>query len=283
MTRGVILVLALVLVSGLSGCARTPRVTPPIAPTVLAGAVRIPLAPYQGRLRAVRVRAADREWELLFDTGGGLTLVSPALAEAVGCTPRGRVTGHRMSGESISVPTCASGALAIGGWIAPPQTLGIFDVMTLLPSDWPRLDGVVALRSFAGRRLTIDPAALGETAGVGATRLLSRVATGAGGGELLVFAGVTVGTDTLWLEVDSGNLGAVHLAPHAARLLGVSDSVGAEHPEIMLSLVPGHPSAVRGRVRELILDGALNAEWLERGRLTIDLAHGTLWWRPHDP
>lgn len=264
---------------------------PPATAIATVDVARIALAPYMGRLRTVRVRAADREWNLLFDTGGGVTIVSPAAAEAMRCLPRGRLTGHRMSGEPISMPTCAPGTLDIGGWMAPPQTLAIFDIMTLLPSDWPRLDGVVSLRSFADRLVTLDLAAntlvvhaertaAGEVVPAGATRIPGRVATGSSGGELLVFAGAVVGADTVWLLVDSGNLGVVHLAPHAARLLGMPDTLGADDAELSLALVPASPSIVHAQVRELILDGALNAAWLEQGRLTMHLADGRLWWAP---
>lgn len=268
--------------------------TRPAAEAATVGDARIGLEPYMGRLRTVRVRAANREWNLLFDTGGGVTIVSPAAAEAMRCLPRGRLTGHRMSGEAISMPTCAPGALEIDGWMAPPQTLAIFDIMSLLPSDWPRIDGVVSLRSFTDRLVTLDLAVntlvvhgerttAGEDLPSVGTRIPGRIATGPSGGELLVFAGVVTGADTLWLLVDSGNLDVVPLAPHAARLLGMPDTVGAEDARLSLPLAPAEPSVVHARVRELILDGALNAAWLEQGRLTMRLADGSLWWRRASP
>lgn len=277
--------LAALLSIGLLNCGPTSRYRgdPSLSATTHGGTF-IHLEPYQGRLRAVRVQAANREWLLLFDTGGGTTVVSPALAEALKCAPRGRITGFRMSGQSITMPSCAADALVVGGWRATPQAIGVFDVMTLVPAEWPRLDGVISLRSFAGHRLTLDLAAnavvVNAQLDVGAKELLGRLATGVSGSELLVFAGIVAGRDTLWLEVDSGNLDAVLLAPHAARVLGMADSVGTERNDLVLSLVPGRPSTVLARVRTLILDGALNAAWLERGQLTMDLMHGRLWWAP---
>jgi hypothetical protein len=247
----------------------------------------IALARYQGLLRIVRVHAANRDWRFLFDTGGGSTMISPDVAAAIGCTPRGSITGHRMNGDAVVTPSCSASPLTIGGWTAPAQTLGVFNLMSLLPGDWPRLDGVISLRSFAGRRITLDLASNSLTvhsprdygnAG-GGTPFIGRIATGPSGGELLAFAAVPVGTDTLWLEIDSGNLDAVLLSPHAARLLGLEDSVGTEHPEISLPLPEGAALRTRARVRGLILDGALNAEWLERGRLTLDLAVSRFWWQ----
>lgn len=270
---------------GLAGCRAAAREAS--TPATAGDATRLALEPYQRRLRVVRVRAAGREWRLLFDTGGGVTLVSPALAAAMRCEPRGRVRSHRMSGEPFEAPTCAPAALDIGGWAAPPQTVAVFDLMTLLPRDWPRLDGLVSLRSFAGRRLTVDLAAnellVGDTRAPqppGALRIPGRLATGPGGAELLAFAGLTVGADTLWLEIDSANLDDVLLAPHAARLLGLADSVGAVVDSAALPLPPGARTVVRARVRPLLFDGALNSRWLEGGRLTADLSTGALWWEP---
>lgn len=248
----------------------------------------IMLARYQGRLRIVRVHVANKSWQFLFDTGGGSTLISPDVAAAIGCLPKGSITGHRMSGEAIVTPSCPGPPLTIGGWTAPPQTLGVFDLMSLLPRDWPRLDGVISLRSFAGRRITLDLAAnsitvhaAGDDRSPDGTAFTGRIASGPSGAELLAFAAVPVGTDTLWLEIDSGNLDAVLLAPHAAKLLNLQDSVGTEHPEVSLPFPPGAALKTRARVRQLILDGALNAEWLERGRLTMELATSRFWWRSH--
>lgn len=249
----------------------------------------IALARYQGRLRIVRVHAANRDWQFLFDTGGGSTLISPDVAAAIGCTARGSITGHRMNGEAIVTPTCSAPPLTIGGWTAPPQTLGVFDLMSLLPRDWPRLDGVISLRSFAGRRITLDLAAnsltvhaAGDDRSPEGMAFTGRIASGPSGAELLAFAAISVKSDTLWLEIDSGNLDAVLLAPHAARLLDLQDAAGTEHPEISFPFPPGAALRTRARVRPLILDGALNAEWLERGRLTMDLAASRFWWQQRD-
>lgn len=250
----------------------------------------ITLARYQSRLRIVRVHAANRDWQFLFDTGGGSTMISPDVAAAIGCAPRGSITGHRMSGDPVVTPTCSGSPLTIGGWTAPPQTLGVFDLMSLLPGDWPRLDGVISLRSFAGRRITLDLAANSLTVHAsgddrtpgGAVAFTGRIASGPSGAELLTFAAVPVAADTIWLLIDSGNLDAVLLAPHAARMLELQDSAGTEHPEVSLPFPPGSALKTRARVRQLILDGALNAEWLERGRLTMDLAASRFWWQTRD-
>ena len=195
-----------------------------------------------------------------------------------------------MNGDMVVTPSCAGPPLTIGGWKAPPQTLGVFDLMSLLPPDWPRLDGVISLRSFAGKRVTLDLAANALTVQAsgdpgsppGTAAFTGRIASGPSGAELLAFAAVPVGADTLWLEIDSGNLDAVLLAPHAARLLDLQDSVGTEHPEISFPFPPGSILKTRARVRRLILDGALNTEWLESGRLTMDLATSRFWWATRD-
>lgn len=277
-----------ILTAGLLGCTGV-RPAPVVNTAESARDVEVMLARYQGRLRIVRVQVANRDWQFLFDTGGGSTLISPDVAAAIGCIPKGSITGHRMSGEAIVTPSCPGPPLTIGGWTAPPQTLGVFDLMSLLPRDWPRLDGVISLRSFAGRRITLDLAAntltihaSGDDGNPGAMPFTGRIASGPSGAELLAFAAVPLAPDTLWLEIDSGNLDAVLLAPHAARMLSLEDSVGTEHPQISLPFPPGSALKARARVRPLILDGALNAEWLERGRLTMDLATSRFWWAPRD-
>lgn len=84
-----------------------------------------------------------------------------------------------------------------------------------------------------------------------------------------------------WFEIDSGNLDAVRIAPHAAPSFGLSP--GTQEPAtIELSL--GRAPAVRidARVADIIYDGALNAQFLEQGTLSADLGTRPLCrWRPH--
>ena len=61
------------------------------------GAQRVALVDYLEVLQTVDVEIGGRRLPFLFDTAGGATLVTPALANDIGCEPFGRATGSRAS------------------------------------------------------------------------------------------------------------------------------------------------------------------------------------------
>jgi hypothetical protein len=111
------------------------------APTTLA------LAPYMGALRTVDVTIGKLELPFVFDTGGGDTFVTPAVASAVGCTPYGRLVGFRMSGERVDSPRCGKLPLRIAG-VDRDVEVAVFDIMSLLPDGVPELGGIVSLHTL---------------------------------------------------------------------------------------------------------------------------------------
>jgi hypothetical protein len=248
-----------------------------------AGSVVIPLHPYAGRLRTVRVLVAGDSLDFLFDTGGGVTVVSPAVAERIGCTPTGRRVGFRMTGERLDAATCPDVPLAIGG-VATRGEAGVFDMMALLGRENRPVHGMISLRSFAGRTVTVDlvgnrlvletPATLAERTR-GMTPVRARVATGQDGSQAVLFVGLPVRDRELWLELDSAHQLATFLAPHSARLLGLADSV--TRAEIVLPLAHGVDVRAPVIVKDVIYDGVLSGGLMERGVWTLDLARGHAW------
>lgn len=241
------------------------------------------LEPYVGKLKQVGVNIAGAEHRFLFDTGGGYTLISPRIAQAVGCTPTGRIAGFRMSGEKLETPLCANVQYSIASSLSRAETVGIFDLMTLLPEDLPRLDGVISLLSFEGRRIALDLAAnrVVLDATPKGTPFPCRAATGLDGSNYVLFAAIERAGRTFWFEIDSGNLDAVRIAPHAALVFGLSPSVG-EPTTIELSLGRAPAARIDARVADIIYDGALNARFLEQGVLHGDLGARPLCrWQPH--
>src|SRR5512147_429337 len=102
----------------LGGCAASrPAAGTQAPPLAQAAASEIPLVPYVGRLRSVRGVVAGRTVDLLFDSGGGWTFLSPELARHAGCEPAGRAVGLRMTGERIEAPLCASVPVQLGGYV----------------------------------------------------------------------------------------------------------------------------------------------------------------------
>jgi hypothetical protein len=152
----------------------------------------------------------------------------------------------------------------------------------LLGGDAHGLQGVLSLQAFAGRTITLDLAhdrLIVETPSSAAARtrtmraLPARLATGLAGADLDLFVGVPTATTTLGLEWDSGHQAPTFLAPHAARLLGVSDST----PRADVVLTLGASVAAPVVVKDVIYDGVLSAGLLERATWTADLDRGRLW------
>src|SRR5690242_14350552 len=67
-----------------------------------------------GHLRTITVRAGGRDAEYLFDTGGGVTVISPEDSAALGCVAGGKSFGVRLTGEALSGRLCANVPLTVG-------------------------------------------------------------------------------------------------------------------------------------------------------------------------
>src|SRR6185436_4929083 len=285
--KAAILTLALLAMPGApcASLAQRPAEASPAQPSGAAKPVTIPLRRYQGRLRTVRVVIGGVAHEFLFDTGGGLTLVSPAVAGRARCAPSGRSVGYRMSGERLDTPLCTGTIpMALGAWNTAVAGAAVFDIMKLLPAGWPPLAGVISLHTFAGRAITLDlahdrlivetPASLAARVR-GMTPLEGRLATGMDGAAVTLFVAARVNGGKLWLELDSGNVTVIQLAPHAARLLGVG--AGPSPGNVTLRLAPSHVIKAPARQRELIYDGVLSEGAIANDVYTMDLATGKLW------
>lgn len=241
-----------------------------------AADVHIALQPYFRELRTVRVAQGDDTLTLLFDTGGGATLVTPAVAARVGCRPHGRDVGFRMTGERVVFQRCDSLTIALAGWTRELAPVAVFDVNALLPPELPPLDGVLALDAFRGQVVTIDwpgrqlvvhAAATGAEA-LAAHGIPLREATGENGRTLTVLAEVGGPRGALWLLLDSGNLRGTLLDAHVPR-----DALLELAPDSSVMLRVGRRAPYRdtAQVDELIVDGVLGTDFLMRGRVALDL------------
>lgn len=251
--------------------------------------VTIPLAHPTPTMRTVRVAIGGDSLDFLFDTGGGITVISPEVAAKIGCTPSGRSVGFRMTGQMLASPYCHDVALSIGG-LSLRDDASVMDFAKILGPNAPKVGGMISLSTLRGHALTLDlphdrlvvetPASLAARVH-DMTPLTARLATGVSGGELGVFVGVPVQTTMLWLEWDSENNGRTFLAPHAAKLLGVTDSAG--RGSVALPLAPGLDPVIAVQAKEIIHDGVLSARFLERATWSVDLATGRMWVGPIAP
>jgi len=266
----------------LAGIACGSAVPPPHAAARAGQPADIALERYVGRLRTVRVRVGGEELRLLFDTGGGLTSFTPAAAARIGCTPAGRSTGFRMSGERLDSSLCPAVELAVGPWRSRLD-VGVFDLAALLPKEFPSLDGVLGLDAFDGATLTLDLAGdhlTLETAASAARRIATaaelrvRRATNPDSRALDLFVACPAPRGDAWLLLDSGNLDTVRLAPHAATLLAVPP---AGDPRARLVVAGLAPEETEITIHDSIYDGALNQRWMAKRVLTLDLLHDRAW------
>ena len=242
----------------------------------------ITLEPWRTRW-VLRAEVAGATRRLLLDTGGGITLLSPAIAKAAGCTPWGRRTGYNMFGKRFEGPSCNGIALGVGGRRLVPMVTGLVNMAALNPAD-SLLDGIAALDLFEGRVITLDlgrgrlivesPASL--RARIGAMRPLPiRLKRELEGLALAVMTGVPTRSGWLWMELDSGNGGTVLVSKPVAALVGL-DSAVAGRQQADFAVMEG----VRVRTGDaftpdLIMDGNLGMPFLRHWVVTLDLQAGT--------
>lgn len=247
------------------------------------------LEPYVAGLVTLSVEVGGRPSRLIFDTAGGLTLVTPQVAAEIGCRPFGRLTGFRHDGGRLDLERCGPLVVAAGP-LATEREVAVFDLLPLLGGA-PPVDGIVGLDLFEASPVTIDLEAgevVFETAESlaartrDAARLAIRLARQAGGAGLDLFVAADTPQGRIWLEWDSGNSGPVRLAPHTARQLGWELSAETSSPR-QLDVVGLGPVAIEALAKEMIYDGLLNNRFVRDFVWTLDLERGELWAKRRAP
>jgi hypothetical protein len=248
--------------------------------------IQLALQPYGPTvLRTVEVTVNGHESPFIFDTGAGMTVLTPDEARYAGCTPFGQVTGFRADGGKVTSFRCGTVALEVGDYRVDRE-VEEFDIGKLLGKGAPPIGGILGLASFDGSTVTLDLAhdrVTIETAHSFARRIREmrpisvRIVRGAGG-DVVPFIEAQAKTGTLWMEVDSGNDGPVFLAPHAERQLGISIPEHGKRP-LELNIIGLGPVHVTAASRELIFDGQLDPAFLRQIQLTIDFKQGKAWAR----
>jgi hypothetical protein len=251
-----------------------------------AAPIQLTLRPYANTvLRTVEVTVNGHEMPFIFDTGAGITVLTPDAARYAGCTPFGQMTGFRANGGKIVSSRCGPVTLAIGGYRVSGE-VAEFDLLKLLGKGAPPVGGIVGLASFDGRAVTIDLAhdrVTIETRSSLARRIRGmrpisvRMVRGAGG-DLVPFIEARAKTGTLWMEADSGNDGPVFLAPAAQQQLGISIALHSKQ-QLDLDIVGLGRFPINAASRDMIFDGQLDPDFLRQIELTVDFARGRAWAR----
>lgn len=248
----------------------------------------LPLHPYLARQETLDAVIDGISGTFLFDTGEGVTAISPQFAEKIGCRPWGRITGFRMTGEELGNRHCDNLTFDAGATrLAVPSAVTI-DIMALMGGDVPHIDGAIGLDAFAGRVVTIVPrmCVIVETeeslrARVAMARLIPiRLVRDAEGVALSVDAAVPTPDGTAWMELDTGSGGSTVVANDIAPLLGMP--IGLSNPtEYDFALANGIVVKTPVRTRPLIIDGDIGARFLNDWILTLDLAKSRAWLTPY--
>jgi hypothetical protein len=221
----------------------------------------------------------------LFDTGGGLTVITPETAGILGCKPSGKIIAHRMSGEPVVFEKCGKGNLSIGEFKINTD-LSVLDLMALLPKELPKLAGVISLHTFQDSRIILNLAKNElEVATPESLKAFTdnrpafsfRMNRAAGGATLDVFVPVHTDGVTLWMLLDSGNLDTILLAPHSMQQLGMNQADSTSAPSALLSLPGIEPASYTVTQKTIIYDGALNAEFMERFVIALDFTTSQGW------
>ncbi|TXH45245.1 MAG: hypothetical protein E6Q92_03600 [Burkholderiaceae bacterium] len=252
---------------------------------------------YRQGLWLVDVAFSDVKRTFLFDTGAGITVLTPDLASQLKLSPFGRLTAHRQSGERVDMPRVNIASISAGDVILHPRDVGVWDVNAQLPGNWPPLSGVLALNAFDGLVLRIDLSAerLVVEQHHEVTRSTPammevpiRIGRSAAGAGLDVFLGASTERGLIWLELDSGNTGPTLIAPHAAEMLGgrpgnapvgCPGADGRMYAETELVL-GGQVVKCPVIVKELMIDGNLGISFLETHIVIVDLQHTRGWIAP---
>lgn len=246
----------------------------------------IPLQPLANHLLTVHATLGGQEGTFLFDTGGGISFVTPGFAARIGCKPWGQISGFRMTGERIDMPHCDGVSARFGAYQSAPVTVGIFDLATLGVPDMSHLDGSLALDLFAAQAIrfsysrheirVLTPGALATlTAGLSSAPV--HLVRDAEGLALTVNVPVPTAEGTAWFELDSGNSSSwVLVGKHLAGLFQLNPDGKAPEP-VTLHLADGASYTGPARVLNLILDGNLGTSFLARYDVTLDLLHAKIW------
>lgn len=234
----------------------------------------------------VEAEVGGKKGLYLFDTGAGITLVSPGSAKRAGCEPWGRLTGYNMMGTRGDGPHCGETIpITLGGIAMKPPILGLINMAANNPRD-AELDGIVGLNLFEGRTVTLDFAAGTLTLESEASRaarvakmrpLRIRLKREIDGGALAVMAAVPSKKGTLWFELDSGNGGTVLASKPIAELVGMDPKIEGKQPADFEIMGDIRAMTADAFTPDMIMDGNLGMPFLRNWVVTLDLARGLAW------
>jgi len=272
--------LAVALAAVCLGSAGTAEARPAPAPDMV-----IPLEPYVDEHWAFHADINGHDQLMVFDTGGGITAVTPGAAAALGCRPWGQITGFRMRGDRLDLKRCDSVTFQVQGRRFFFPTVGIWDFSANLPKDAKPIAANVGLNIFAGRIVTLDipnrklilesPASFkARIAGAKAVpiHLLKEVE----GYSTTLMLGLDTPKGRVWMGLDSGDDTPITIGRHIADALGLDPAKKGGQP-VSLTLAGGVPLSGEAFVHDIVFDGNIGAPIISKWVVTMDLAQDRVW------
>lgn len=247
----------------------------------------VPLGKYGKTMKQLEVLIGGTTYPFLFDTGGGDTIITPELAATACKQVYGKVVGYRMNGEMATYRKCDGIDMKIGNTELFHPTVAVLDVMSYLPSIAPKIYGVISLKSFEDRIISIDlPAGklIFETKRSAKkkkkqmTLLESRFPTGMSGGELDILLGIRRNGALYWFLFDTGNGHHPRMSPQTAYDWGLQQdpvSTGTTHKtEVSFGT---RTETIDFDTDEIIYDGVFNFEIISKKAYLIDFPNKQVW------
>ena len=259
-----------------------------VAAQSVAPVAVIKLEPYQNNpdLPTVAASVNGHAGTFAFDSGEGVSMITPEFAQAIGCKPWGRVTGFQMNGGRIDTPRCDDIAFEVAHQrFAVPSAI-VFDFTKFFKPDQPRLDGSLGFDLFVGRAITFSlsgrkivvesPASLAARVAKG-TEVPIRIVRDAQGLALTVDIGAPTPDGMAWMELDSGGGQSIIIGKHIASLFKLDpESKGTQ--TVRFTLAGKIPVEAPARVMDqMIMDGNINVPFLKKWDVTLDFAKGKAW------
>ena len=243
-----------------------------------------------GNVPTVEVTVGSRKRLFYLDTGGGVSGISPELANEIGCEPIGEMTGFNAGGMKFKIKRCENVSYSMGGY-SVKRDVAVFDPNQFFPKAKNRLDGSIALDSFDGQVVSFDFAGskvLVESDKSFKSRISdlrpmeSRLSREVGGASLDVFIAANTPKGKIWLLLDTGNTNKLLFTPSAQEQLGIN-FIGPNGEKIIkpvkLDLIGLGEVEADGREREMIYDGMMSMDVIRRMYFTIDFRTGKMWAR----
>jgi hypothetical protein len=239
-------------------------------------------------LLRVPAQVGGESRRFLVDTGIGVTVVSSDVGARSDVTALGQnYAGRRMSGQVVEAPLVRLPEVVVGGHRAEQRVAGVFDLGT-------EFDGILSPAFFEPYALTIDPVCrtltIGDPPADGVTVPLD---VRRDGPSVAPFVSLVLPSGrTITVEVDTGSETLI-LDPRFMADCGLSpddraletetgtDETGYDwtrrHATVKGSVhLAGAPQTAHDAPRvifqDIIYDGLVGTDYLERFRLTVDFA-----------